>query len=64
MFGHHVSLVPLAIGGCPEHHIIGKDSQSDKEASSFMSPAHLLVGTFDDIGLNLLQFLVGTLLDL
>jgi hypothetical protein len=57
MFSFHVSLAPLSVGGCPRASVAGKDPHSDKEASRFLSPRHLLRPTWDDTGMVLFQFL-------
>ena len=57
IYGFHICLAPLALGGCPAQAVVGKDAHSDKEASTFLSPKHLLKPVWDDRGLVLLQLL-------
>lgn len=47
----------MALNECPLHYIAGKDVHSDKEAAHFLSPSHLRLPHWDDIGMNLFQLL-------
>ena len=58
VFGYYVCSGPLSLGGCPGQSITGKDVHADREAARFLNPRHLVEGRFDDIGINLFQFLV------
>jgi hypothetical protein len=57
IFGHVVSFNPLVFVGLPHQSVTGKDWQSDRETAQVMSPWHLNLLTYDDVGINLFQCL-------
>ena len=47
----------MVLAGCPFDAATGKDVHSDRQAALLMNPRFLKEAHYDDIGINLFQFL-------